>query len=208
MLRFGEAPFLECSSKGDKRFSAFYAQLSAFNHRTIEEIYQSSKIFSDGSTGLSIKEAKGKVAVNQEELKRLYDYLWHSYLVENPELIKIICSSTGLSDIYGQEGHVCQAEVLWRARVGFLSGDWSICDTTKPFENFDSLLLKIKFLESSLNGIRSLFQNSSIITPEEVKTYFTFVNKLQNELNDVQRELMLVSTKSLIMTKDRLKELL
>ena len=26
MLRFGEAPYLECSSRGDARFSAFHAE--------------------------------------------------------------------------------------------------------------------------------------------------------------------------------------
>jgi hypothetical protein len=61
MLEFGEAPFLECSSKGDKRFSAFCAVV---NGKTIEQRYQAAKIFEDGSTGLTWREAKGKKAVN------------------------------------------------------------------------------------------------------------------------------------------------
>lgn len=68
MIKVGESPFLECSSKGDKRFSAFYARLKLFN-KTIEELYQSSKIFEDGTTNLSIKDAKGRKAINHEELQ-------------------------------------------------------------------------------------------------------------------------------------------
>ena len=34
MIKIGEAPFLECSSKGDKRFSAFYARIKAFNSKS------------------------------------------------------------------------------------------------------------------------------------------------------------------------------
>lgn len=48
MIRHGKAPFLECSSRGDKRFSAFYAFLQTGD--TIESIYQSSKMF-DGRKG-------------------------------------------------------------------------------------------------------------------------------------------------------------
>ena len=50
MIKHGTAPFWECSSKGDKRFSAFYARVDG---RSIEEQYQAAKIFEDGSTGLT-----------------------------------------------------------------------------------------------------------------------------------------------------------
>lgn len=113
MIRHGEAPYLECSSKGDKRFSAFYAVL---NGRTIEEIYQASKVFEDGRTGLTWKEAKGKKAVNQEECSRLYASLWDQYIEANPKLLDVLKEASGLSDIFGQEGHCCQATELWRIR--------------------------------------------------------------------------------------------
>ena len=44
MIKHGNPPYLECSSRGDKRFSAFYARIKG---KTIEEIYQSAKIFAD-----------------------------------------------------------------------------------------------------------------------------------------------------------------
>jgi len=63
MIKYGCAPYLECSSKGYKRFSAFYANIKCLNNRSIEYIYQASKIFEDGSTNLSWEEAKGEKPV-------------------------------------------------------------------------------------------------------------------------------------------------
>jgi hypothetical protein len=116
MIRHGEAPFLECSSKGDKRFSAFYARVKKYGNKTIEELYQAAKVFEDGSTGLTWREAKGRKAVNAEETARLYRKLWQRYIKENPRLLKVLIDASGLSDIFGQEGHMCQATELWRIR--------------------------------------------------------------------------------------------
>ncbi len=116
MTKFGAAPFYECSSKGDKRFSAFYARLKCLDGKSIEEVYQASKVFEDGSTGLGWREAKGRKAVNAEEVRKLYAELWDEYFKENPELIEVIIDKTGFSDIYGQKGHACQAEEIWRIK--------------------------------------------------------------------------------------------
>jgi hypothetical protein len=113
MIRHGEAPFLECSSRGDKRFSAFYAKV---NGRSIEEQYQAAKVFEDGSTALSWKAAKGRKAINAEECAALYSQLWDQYIDENPELLSILKAASGVSDIFGQPGHCCQATELWRIR--------------------------------------------------------------------------------------------
>lgn len=113
MIKHGVAPFLECSSKGDKRFSAFYAFV---NGKSIEVQYQAAKVFANGSTGLTWKQAKGKQAVNQKEIAILYSSLWDQYIAEHPELLKILKQASGLSDMFGQEGHVCQATELWRIR--------------------------------------------------------------------------------------------
>lgn len=121
MIRHGNPPYLECSSKGDKRFSAFYARIKCLNNRSIEEIYQSCKIFEDGSTGLSWRDAKGKVAVNQAECNKIYSLLWDSYIDENPSLLAVLLSYPGLSDVFGQDGHCCQATELWRIRQNNLT---------------------------------------------------------------------------------------
>lgn len=111
MIRHGEEPYLECSSKGDKRLSAFYAKVKG---KSIEELYQSAKILEEPVKHW--KEAKGKKAINQDELNVYYSYLWDIYIEENPDLLTIIKQASGLSDIFGQEGHCCQATELWRIR--------------------------------------------------------------------------------------------
>ena len=114
MIKHGVAPFLECSSKGEKRLSAFYARV---NGRSIEEQYQAAKKFADGTTGLSWRQAKGKRAVNAAECAQLYSQLWNQYIAEHPELLALIKSASGLSDMFGQPGHCCQATELWRIRA-------------------------------------------------------------------------------------------
>lgn len=116
MIRHGEAPYLECSSKGDKRFSAFHARIRRRQNQTIEVLYQAAKVFGDGITGLSVREAKGHRPINEEECRKFYSQLWDEYIAENQHLISVLVTATGLSDIFGQEGHACQATELWRIR--------------------------------------------------------------------------------------------
>lgn len=113
MISHGQPPFLECSSKGDKRFSAFYAKVDGLS---IEESYQRFKILEDGTTGNAWQYSKGKKAVNQLECNKYYSALWDKYIQENPELLEVLKKSTGLQDTFGQEGHCCQATELWRIR--------------------------------------------------------------------------------------------
>jgi hypothetical protein len=113
MIRVGKAPYYECSSKGDKRFSAFYAKVDGMS---IENRYQAAKVFEDGSTGLSWREAKGRKPINPDEVSRLYKELWREYLKNNPHLVRGLLQQSGLSDMFGQEGHNCQAITLWEIR--------------------------------------------------------------------------------------------
>ena len=113
MLRFGVAPYLECSSRGDKRFSAFYARIDGVS---IETLYQRYKKFDDGVTGLDWRTAKGMLPSNICDCRRYYSELWDKYISDNPGLLRILIESSGLSDIFGQAGHACQAEELWRIR--------------------------------------------------------------------------------------------
>lgn len=116
MIKHGQPPYLECSSKGDKRFSAYSARIKARGLKSIEEIYQAAKVFEGGLTGLHPRMAKGRFAENQAECTALYAKLWDEYIAENPELLEPLLKATGLSDIFGQPGHVCQATELWRIR--------------------------------------------------------------------------------------------
>jgi hypothetical protein len=114
VIKHGIAPFLECSSREDKRFSAFYAKV---NGKSIEDQYQAFKKFADGTgPGLSWKEAKGKKAINQVEANSFYSQLWDQYILEHPNLLEVLKNASGLSDMFGQVGHCCQATELWRIR--------------------------------------------------------------------------------------------
>ena len=114
MIKVGKEPFLECSSKGDKRFSAFYARVKKYGSKSIEELYQAKKVFEDGSTGLSPKEAKGRKAINMDECAEYYEDLWFEYLIENPELVEVLKKYNGYSDMFGKEGCQCQAKTIYK----------------------------------------------------------------------------------------------
>lgn len=116
MLQRGNPPYLECSSRGEKRLSAFYAKPRSLHGRSIEEAYQAMKVLPDGRTNLCWKEAKGHRAVNHKECAIAYKAWWAEYIDDNPDLKEIICKASGLSDIFGKEGSVCQADVLWKLR--------------------------------------------------------------------------------------------
>lgn len=113
MIRHGAPPYLECSSKGDKRFSAMFAVVRG---STIERQYQAAKVFRNGDTGLTIREAKGFRPVNAKEVAALYATLWDEYMAAHPELLPVIVAASGLSDVFGKPGSVCQATELWRIR--------------------------------------------------------------------------------------------
>lgn len=124
MIRVGEPPYLECSTKGDTRLSPFYARPSVLGGFSIEDAYHAEKVLKrDGQerTGLDWRSVKalqreGWTVVNQEDCAGLYGFLWDEYIRENPHLLYVIGYASGLSDIFGQPGRPCQAIELWRIR--------------------------------------------------------------------------------------------
>lgn len=121
MIRHGVAPFLECSSRGDRRFSAFHARIRGRGNRSVEQLYQAAKVFDGGVTGLAWREAKGRQAINAAEVREFYAQLWDEYIAENPGLLPLLIAAPGLSDVFGQPGRACQATELWRIRGAALS---------------------------------------------------------------------------------------
>jgi hypothetical protein len=115
MVTVGKPPYLECSSQGDTRFSAFHARPKSIAPYTIEEFYQGMKVFPDGRYGLSWRQAKGHRAVNHDDCAAVYRQLWQEW-VEQERLLPVLKAASGLSDVYGQKGHVCQALTLWEIR--------------------------------------------------------------------------------------------
>lgn len=112
MICHGRRPYLECSSRGDRRFSAFFASV---NGMSIEQQYQEAKRFADGRPR-DMYAARGLQAINQDEVRALYSRLWDQYIKEHPELLGELRNATGLSDVFGRPGHACQATELWRIR--------------------------------------------------------------------------------------------
>lgn len=87
---------------------------------SIEEAYQVAKIFIENGqlvTGKAWREAKGRRAENANDLVPLYSAWWAEW-VEQEALLPVLQSASGLSDIFGREGSVCQAMVLWTIRCG------------------------------------------------------------------------------------------
>ena len=102
VVKRGE-PYYECSSKGNKEYSAIYAKI---DNRSIEEIYQ---LDIKGYRGLvdHWSEAKGKPPlrdISEDELFLEYVELWRRYFKEHPELLEKIkkeAYSKTITDMFG-----------------------------------------------------------------------------------------------------------
>lgn len=108
-------PVYECSSKGDKNFSAFYARINKYDKKSIEYLYQV------GIKGhKSIKEGKGKAPKHTHYTKRdqlmMYRLLWFYYLQENTPLIsklqQVLRDGYRLNDMFATKGGLNQATEL------------------------------------------------------------------------------------------------
>lgn len=119
---------LECSSKGDKDFSALFAKVSVNGViDTIENHYQNAKVFFNEHGNVicnqGFKKAKGKKAIafyiNNCYLPirfgaQFYNLLWYKYLKSNPLLEnKKLINYDDYNDIKKTENSfVCQADVI------------------------------------------------------------------------------------------------
>jgi hypothetical protein len=113
---------LECSSKGDKRYSAFYAMVKVFGKTdSIENHYQLCKRFGD-IIPQTWKDAKGKqpthIHINSKDydvkyLSMFYKLLWVKYLDQHPELVDSAKQFDDFHDIFKGKNTVnCQADVI------------------------------------------------------------------------------------------------
>ena len=107
---------LECSSKGDKRFSAFYARIKKYGNRSIEEIYQNSKRDEYNRVPGKGKKVKymfweGKY-YSPKHLSNLYSFLWKIYFEENPSLLEYASKFDTFTDMFRGKSINCQADVI------------------------------------------------------------------------------------------------
>jgi len=118
---------LECSSAGDKRFSALFAKVTLFGEeQTIEEWYQYSKRFGIKDVkNYHWKQIKGMskwlkishIRINgykydAKYLHTWYKTLWLIYLNKNPELVEYLKQFDEYNDRFKEKGHICQADVI------------------------------------------------------------------------------------------------
>lgn len=121
---------LECSSKGDRRFSSMYAKVTIFGvYDTIENHYQNCKFFYSMP-----KKVKGatpdKIIVNNRILDKkyltpFYKLLWVKYLSQHEELVEYAKQFDDYNDMFNGKSINCQADVI---RQYVVQGKQSIYD--------------------------------------------------------------------------------
>ncbi|BAO04725.1 uncharacterized protein CBO05P1_006 [Clostridium botulinum B str. Osaka05] len=113
---------LECSSKGDKRFSAFYARIKLFGeYDSIENHYQLSKRINSFAPK-TWRDIKGKkpthIHINGKDYNlkytvAFYELMWVKYLDENPNLVEYGKQFENFHDMFqSKNAKVCQADVI------------------------------------------------------------------------------------------------
>lgn len=108
---------LECSSAGDKRFSALYATVNFLGiTKTIEEHYQQCKrdeLNQQVSKGQTVHHIiiQNKI-LPPELLTPFYRYLWHLYFKQNPHLISFVKQFDVFTDKFRGKAINCQADCI------------------------------------------------------------------------------------------------
>lgn len=113
---------LECSSKGDKRFSAFYARVKVFGFEdSIERHYQSCKRNKEGNIAGKGKKVELMVIptntgksfkLKPKFLTAYYKLLWCAYLDAHPDLVEIASAYDDYNDMFRGKAINCQADVI------------------------------------------------------------------------------------------------
>jgi len=134
---------LECSSRGDTRFSPFFAIVEVFSKwDCIENHYQLSKRFKDENPPKTWRDCKGKnplyIIINNKKydkkfLKDFYKLMWVQYLDNNPKLVDYLLQYDDYSDMFKtKDCIVCQADVI---RQYIRKGREDILNECKEFIN-------------------------------------------------------------------------
>lgn len=108
---------LYCDSRGDSRFSAFYAYVIIDGKKdSIESFYQNAKRDVNGNIPGKGKPFsyfiwKGK-KYKKEGISKLYENLWRLYFKQNPELLDYACQFDTFIDRFRGKARNCQADVI------------------------------------------------------------------------------------------------
>ncbi|MMZ42131.1 hypothetical protein D3C76_876390 [compost metagenome] len=141
---------LECSTKGDKRFSAYGAYIKLFGMRdNIEFIYQLSKrvqgvesvpVNAPWAVKLKyVKQIKGKQIsslcicgkhISPNHISSWYNFLWLIYLDAHPQLVQYLELFDDYNDVFKGSSICCQADAI---RKYVKQGPHSIISEMQPF---------------------------------------------------------------------------
>ncbi len=109
---------LECSSKGDKRFSALYAKVKYDGkYDSIENHYQKCKR-KYNNTKVEKGQKPDYIIINRNKLpvnflSPFYKYLWFIYLEQHKELVSFASSFDNYTDMFkGKKTINSQADVI------------------------------------------------------------------------------------------------
>lgn len=173
---------LECSTRGDRRFSALYARVKVFgNERTIEEHYQLSKRFPWAPA--TWREAKGKrpvhievggVRLPAEYLTSWYAYLWLRYLDSHPELVEYARQFDEFRDSMAKPGTNSQAEMV---RLYVKEGREALLRLAMPFIRAWQLAKQQQGGDSMMNP---LVQLSGVDPAMLEKSIITLARRIKN----------------------------
>lgn len=146
---------LECSSRGDRRFSALFAMVKiASKEQSIEEWYQNAKRTADGK-----RAGKGKPfdhiidpftgdKLPAGEASNLYKGLWITYLTNHPDLVEYAKGFDEFHDMFRGKNTVnCQADVV----AAFVRDSESFIRETKSSAWYQNMALKLKAPKKSLS---------------------------------------------------------
>lgn len=137
---------LQCHSKGDKRFSPFFCYVESFGQRrSIEDHYQSTKVFLNVKNGDIVKAGDWRIAKFYQDKKNRRTYnrlrfelpsglelgnsnehvddlviqyyiaLWYKYLKDKSELLEYAAEFDEFEDPYRGKFPFCQADVIRQA---------------------------------------------------------------------------------------------
>ena len=108
---------LYCDSRGDKRFSAFYAKIQLDGVvDSIENFYQNSKRDENGNVPGKGRKVSYMVFRNRKldvsKLSDFYRYLWKLYFQQNPNLLEYASQFNTFIDRFRGKCINCQADVI------------------------------------------------------------------------------------------------
>ena len=136
---------LECSSRGDRRFSAIYARVTLFGvTQSTEQHYQGCKRFHT-----AVSNPKGRkpayIEINGKEypteyLTPYYKILWLKYLDNNRDLVEYAKGFDDFHDMFrGRNTINCQADVIKQYILlgrGSILAEPKACELTEELGGF------------------------------------------------------------------------